>query len=140
MLRRKKPMLNPTRTHHRWRTRVALCAATGMVLFAVGTALWAAPAPQQRISQPTVRSLSGRIIDSGHEPIRNAVVELRNSNSGEVITFITDASGHYDFKRLNGNTDYEVWVLFRGKRSVTHTISKFDSHMTKVINFTVRTF
>jgi hypothetical protein len=67
-------------------------------------------------------------------------VELRNINSGEVVTFITDGSGRYDFKRLDGNTDYEVWVLFRGKRSVTHSISKFDSHMTKVIDFTVRTY
>jgi hypothetical protein len=133
-------MLNPTRTNHRWRAKGLLCAVAGVALLAVGTTLWAAPAPQQRLSQPTVRSLSGIITDSGHEPIRNAVVELRNINSGEVVTFITDGSGRYDFKRLDGNTDYEVWVLFRGKRSVTHSISKFDSHMTKVIDFTVRTY
>ena len=133
-------MLSATRTHHRWREKAVLCVAAGVVLFAVGTTLWASPAPQQRMSQPTVRNLSGIITDSGHEPIRNAVVELRNINSGEVVTLITDGSGHYDLKRLDGNTDYEVWVLFRGKRSVTHSISKFDSHMTKVIDFTVRTF
>ncbi len=57
-----------------------------------------------------------------------------------VVTYITDASGHYNFKRLDGNVDYEVWVLFRGNRSATRSISKFDSHMVKVIDFTVRTY
>ena len=42
--------------------------------------------------------------------------------------------------RLDGNIDYEVWVVFRGRRTPTHSISKFDSHMAKVINFTMRTF
>jgi hypothetical protein len=46
----------------------------------------------------------------------------------------------YNFKRLDGNIDYQVWVLFRGHRSATRSISMFDSHMAKVIDFTVRTY
>jgi predicted esterase YcpF (UPF0227 family) len=30
--------------------------------------------------------------------------------------------------------------VFRGKHSPTHTISKFDSHMEKIIDFKVSTF
>jgi hypothetical protein len=90
--------------------------------------------------QSSVRNLTGKITDSGHEPIRGAIVELRNSETLVVVTYITDASGQYNFKRLDGTTDFEVWVLFRGHRSATRSISKFDSHMAKVINFTVRTY
>jgi protocatechuate 3,4-dioxygenase beta subunit len=88
----------------------------------------------------TVRTLSGRVTDTSNEPIRGAVVELRNERSNEVVTYITDASGNYNFKRLEGNSDYDVRVLFRGRHSATRTISKFDSHMAKVLNFSVRTY
>jgi hypothetical protein len=97
-----------------------------------------APAHAQ-MPQKSVRSLSGTVTD-GHEPIRKAVVQMRNQDNNELTTYITDNDGHYNFKRLNGDADYQVWVEFRGHRSPTRTISKFDSHMQKVINFTVRTF
>ncbi len=137
---RKSFMQTQTSTHHRWRTTTMLCAAAGLMFCAVGAALGSGPARAQKMPQPSVRSLSGSIRDSGHEPIRNAVVELRNTNTGVVITYITDESGRYNFKRLDGNADYEVWVLFRGYRSPTRSISKFDSHMVKVIDFIVRTY
>lgn len=92
------------------------------------------------MAQRTLRSLSGTITDSGNEPIRGAVVELRNGDTNGVVTYITEANGRYNFKRLDGAADYEVWVLFRGNRSTTHSISKFDNNMVKIINFTVRTY
>lgn len=91
-------------------------------------------------SQPSIRTLNGTVSDTSHEPIRGAVVELHNSKSAEVLSYLTDASGQYNFKRLDGNTDYDVWVLYRGRRSPTRSISKFDSHMAKVIDFTIRTY
>lgn len=98
------------------------------------------PSHAQDLSQPTIRTLTGTVTDTSHEPIRGAVVELRNGKSSEVISNLTDASGHYDFKRLDGNTDYAVWVLYRSRRTPTRSISKFDSHMAKVLNFTIRTY
>jgi hypothetical protein len=95
---------------------------------------------RSQIPQPTVRNLSGIVTDGSHEPVRGAVVELRDDKTNEVVTYLTEINGRYNFKRLDGGTDYEVWVLFRGHRSPTHSISKFDSHMQKVINFKVRTF
>ncbi|HEY5056319.1 MAG TPA: carboxypeptidase-like regulatory domain-containing protein [Acidobacteriaceae bacterium] len=129
-----------TSAQHGWRTKGMTCIAAGILLGAAALLLRAEPAWSQKMAQPSVRNLSGTITDTGREPIRNAVVELRNTASGEVVTYLTDASGHYNFKRLNGNVDYEVWVQFRGIRSPTRSISKFDSHMAKVIDFTVRTY
>ena len=129
-----------TSAQHGWRTKAMTCVAAGILLGTAALWLRAEPGWSQRMPQPSVRNLSGSITDAGHEPIRGAVVELRNTTTNLVVTYITDASGHYSFKRLNGNTDYEVWVLFRGNRSATRSISKFDSHMKKVIDFTVRTY
>ena len=98
------------------------------------------PGAAQMGQDRSLRNLSGIITDSSHEPIRNAVVQLRNGDTNQVITYITDNSGQYSFKRLNSHTDFQVWVLFRGHRSATRSISMFDSHLDKVINFTVRTY
>ena len=107
---------------------------------AAGMMLATPPSHAQDLSQPTIRTLNGTVTDTSHEPIRGAVVELRNSKSAEVLSYLTDASGQYNFKRLDGNPDYDVWVLYRGRRSPTRSISKFDSHMAKVIDFTIRTY
>lgn len=93
-----------------------------------------------QMGQGTTRNLRGVITDSSHEPIRNAVVQLRNGSTEQIITYITDTSGQYSFKRLDSHTDFQVWVIFRGHRSPTRSISMFDSHLDKVINFTVRTY
>jgi hypothetical protein len=121
-----------TRPQHGW-------LATASLRIAAGVLLCAAPAWSQ-IPQPSLRNLTGTITDPHSEPLRGAVVELRNDKTNEVVTYITGVTGQYTFKRLDGTTDYEVWVLFRGHHSATHNISKFDSHMAKVIDFTVRTY
>ena len=132
-------MTTKTNALHTWRARTIACIAAAVFLFAAGTLLHATPARSQT-PQPTLRSVNGTITDSGNEPIRGAVVELRNGATNGVVTYITDATGRYNFKRLDGGADYEVWVLFRGNRSTTRSISKFDSKMVKVIDFTVRTY
>ncbi len=102
--------------------------------------LAAVPCFAQSGSSGSLRNIRGLITDSSHEPIRNAVVQLRNSNTNQVITYITSTDGQYNFKRLDSHTDFQVWVEFRGMRSETRSISMFDSHLDKVINFTVRTY
>lgn len=88
----------------------------------------------------TQRNLSGTVTDPSHEPLRGAVVELQNPANESVESYITDATGHYTFKRLDGQTDYRIWATFRGHRSHTRSISKFDSHLQKVVNFTIRSY
>jgi len=98
------------------------------------------PVAAQLPTQPTLRTLNGIVTDTNHEPVRGAVVELRDESSHALVTYITDANGAYNFKRLDGNADYVVWVVFRGRHSPSRTISKFDSHMAKDINFTIQTY
>lgn len=138
-LARQAPQVNvmsckrTTQWLHRLLPAMLVCTVAGAMLLAL-------PASAQMSSTPSVRTLSGTVTDSSHEPIRGAVVELRNATSNQMTSYLTDANGHYNFKRLNGNADYDVRVIFRGRHSSTRDISKFDSHMVKVINFTLRTY
>ena len=121
-----------TKPHREWRMRT-------LVRLAASALLCASPAWSQ-IPQSTLRNLTGTITESSNEPIRGAVVELRNERSNQIVTYLTDDTGAYTFRRLDGNTDYDVRVLFRGRHSPTRTISKFDDHMAKVIDFTMHTY
>jgi hypothetical protein len=125
--------MRTTEPHHPWIAIAAVCVGACLMLGAL-------PVASQMPTQATQRTLSGIVSDTNHEPIRGAVVEMRDESSHAVMTYITEANGAYNFKRLDGNTDYMVWVVFRGRHSPSHSISKFDSHMAKVINFTIRTY
>lgn len=113
-------------------------ATQKLALFAAllcGPALFAQTGVDNR-----TRELSGTVTDHQHEPLRGAVVKLQEGDTPNIVTFITGQDGHYRFRRLDGNTDYRVWVTFRERTSKPKSISKFDGNMDKVIDFTVETF
>jgi hypothetical protein len=109
--------------------------ALGAVLAA--SPFWSMPSAAQ--NQAGQRTVSGTVTD-GHEPLGGAIVQLQNPGNNSIVSYITDANGGYHFKRLDGQTDFTIWAMFRGHRSAVRSISKFDSHMNKVINFTVKTY
>ena len=104
-----------------------------VALAAMGLLLYAAPLS----GQPTLRNLTGTVQDRHHEPLNGAVVEIENENTKGVISYITDRSGRYSFKRLDGETDYRVWATRNGQQSRTKKISRFESGQTKTINLTI---
>ena len=96
----------------------------GLASLALGSALAAAlPAS----AQPAPRDLAGTVTDSHHEPLAGAVVEVHDENTDTVASYITKRSGHYVFLRLSSDDDYTVFATYRGQRSRTLHLSKFDS-------------
>ena len=70
-----------TEPQHPWIAIAAVCVGVCLMLGAL-------PVAAQMPTQATVRTLSGTVVDTSHEPIRGAVVELRNESSHSVVTFI----------------------------------------------------
>ncbi len=89
-------------------------------------------------AQQSLRDVSGSVQDAQHEPLRGAVVYLEDESTHSVLTFLTDRSGHFSFKRLRGDIDYGVWAVFRGQESKHRTLSQFDSHTASVVVLTVK--
>lgn len=85
-----------------------------------------------------LRDIDGQVRDEHREPLTGAVVYLENEESQEVKTFVTDNSGHFLFKRVRGDTDYQLWASFRGTLSKKHLLSKFDSHGQRTIELSIR--
>jgi Carboxypeptidase regulatory-like domain len=88
--------------------------------------------------QPTLRNLNGTVQDRHHEPLKGAVVEIENENTKGVISYITDRSGRYSFKRIQGEVDYRVWFTYRGQRSKVRELSQFDDRPNATINLMVK--
>lgn len=109
-------------------------ARISTAVFAAALLFYSALSPAQN----TFRTLSGSVTDQHHEPLSGAVVEVQNDGDKTVMSYITDKAGHYEFRRLSGGTDYNVWATYRQHRSGSHYLSKFNSKMTPVVDLTVK--
>ncbi|WP_353064505.1 carboxypeptidase-like regulatory domain-containing protein [Tunturibacter psychrotolerans] len=110
-------------------TRLLVAVLAVMALLLRGTPL---------SGQPSLRNLTGTVQDRHHEPLNDAVVEIENENTKGVTSYITDRSGRYSFKRIQGEVDYRVWFTYRGQRSGVRELSQFDDHHNATINLVLK--
>jgi hypothetical protein len=96
----------------------------------------AAPLPAS--AQPTPRDLTGTVTNGHHEPIAGAIVEVHDEATDSVISYITPRTGRYTFHRLSSNDDYTVSATYRGARSKTRRLSKFDSRPKRAIALVIK--
>jgi protocatechuate 3,4-dioxygenase beta subunit len=73
------------------------------------------------------RTVTGRVLTSDGEAVRGAVVQLKNTRTLQIRSFISQDDGSYHFASLNPDVDYEIYARYRGRSSRTKTVSQFDS-------------
>lgn len=80
------------------------------------------------------RSVKGAVRASDDQTVTGAVVQLKNTKSLQVRSFITKDDGSYYFLGLSPDIDYELRADFQGASSGTKTLSSFDSRKEAIIN------
>ena len=93
---------------------------------------------QGKKKEPTTRSVSGVVTNEAGEPVPGAVVQLKNTKTLQVRSFITKDKGDYYFYELAMDVDYEFRADWNGKSSKTRTLSSFDAHPDVVINLQLK--
>ena len=109
-----------------------------VLMIAVLAMAWVAAADPDQKQDTTTRSVSGVVTDEGSAIVSGAVVQLKDTKSLQVRSFITREDGSYRFHGLSRDVDYELEAKHQGASSGTRTMSSFDSRPQVVINLKIK--
>jgi Carboxypeptidase regulatory-like domain len=85
-----------------------------------------------------VRTVQGVVSDAQGQYVNGAVVQLKNTKTLQIRSFITRDNGSYYFHGLSTDVDYELRADYSGASSAEKTLSSFDSRKTAVMNLKLR--
>lgn len=109
---------------------VAVVALAGIV---------ALPAQAQKkdTEDRQTRSVQGVVTNNADAPLEGAVVQLKDTKTLQIRSFITKQNGTFHFHSLNPDIDYELKAEHQGATSGSKTLSSFDSRKSAVINLKI---
>jgi len=110
-------------------------------IFCTSTSVVAAPAQLvgRDSKEDKTRLLTGKVLDSGDNPLPNAVVYLTNTHTRSVKTYIVGPDGSYRFPALQPSIDYEIYAQYNNRKSHTKTVSQFDDRSQVYISLKIDT-
>jgi protocatechuate 3,4-dioxygenase beta subunit len=82
----------------------------------------------------TERLVQGTVFDSDDKSVNGAVVQLKDSRTLQVRSFITQDNGSYHFSGLKIDNDYLLKADHNGMTSGWKTLSVFDTRKEPVMN------
>jgi hypothetical protein len=93
---------------------------------------------QKKTKDPQEKSVSGVVSDAGGAPLPGAIVQLKNTKTLQVRSFIAKEAGEYYFHGLATDVDYELKAELNGKASGSKTLSSFDTHQDARVNLQIK--
>lgn len=115
--------------------RLAVFLLAVLLGWASATA-WAQKKPKDE--DTGVRSVEGVVTDPEGNLVEGAVVQLKNTRTLQVRSYITGKNGAYSFHGLSPNVDYELKAEHQGRSSDVRTLSVFDTRRRAVINLRLK--
>ena len=112
-------------------------AALAMAAFLFAIAIPASAQRRDAREQANMRSVQGVVTDRSDNPLSGAVVQLKDSKTLQIRSFITREDGKYHFNGLSTEIDYELKADHEGKTSDSRTLSSFDSRKQAVMNLKI---
>jgi len=117
-------------------TRVLAAFIFGLALLAVGSTSARAQSPRKG-EETRVRSVQGAVTNAAGEAVTGAVVQLKNTKTLQIRSFITKEQGEYFFNGLSPDVDFELRAESSGAASGTRTLSSFDGRKQAVLNLKI---
>ena len=105
-----------------------------LVLLSVAVLAFPGFAASKKDPDSNLRSVQGTVTNSQDQPVDGAVVQMKNTKSLQVRSFITKEHGAYYFHGLSPDVDYELRAEYQGTASPSKTLSSFDSRKKAVLN------
>ena len=89
---------------------------------------------KKKKGEETTRSVEGAVVTPDEKAAVGAVVQLKNTKTLQVRSFITKDDGTFYFHGLSPDIDYELKADYQGASSDKKTLSSFDSRKEAIIN------
>jgi protocatechuate 3,4-dioxygenase beta subunit len=108
---------------------------------AVALALMVFPAAAEKKDkreEANTRTVQGVVLDANDNPVSGAIVQLKDTKTLQVRSFITQDKGEYHFSGLSTNVDYELKADHGAQSSGTKLLSVFDSRKKPNINLKLK--
>jgi hypothetical protein len=86
------------------------------------------------LAQGNTRSVQGTVTNAAGGAVDQAVVQLKDTKTLAIRSFITKQDGTYHFHGLSTDVDYELRADYQGTSSGNKTLSSFDSRKQAVID------
>jgi hypothetical protein len=80
------------------------------------------------------RIVEGLVTNAANQPVAKAVVQLKNTKTLQIRSFITQEDGNYHFAGLATDVEYQVKADHEGAATSWKSLSVFNSKKTAVIN------
>jgi hypothetical protein len=74
-----------------------------------------------------VRMVHGIVKDEQDNPVKGALVNLKNLKTNRILTDVTHADGKYSFDELSREEDYELSATLNGKTTPLKKLSHYDT-------------
>ncbi len=91
-------------------------------------------AQKKQKEDTSIRSVMGTVFDPDDKPVNGAVVQLKDSKTLQVRSFLTKEDGAYIFSGLKVDVDYQVKAQHNQLSSQPRTVSVFDNRRTPILN------
>lgn len=106
----------------------------GCVLALLVGAAVLAPAQRDKGKKedPNIRTVEGVVLGLDQKPVADAIVQLKDTRTLQIRSFVTQADGAYRFAGLRTDVEYELQATYQGLRSPVRRLSTFDTR--KVAN------
>ena len=96
------------------------------------------PSKDDKKRLATERPVSGFVTDAEGKPVEGAIVQLKNTRTLQVRSFITREKGDFYFAGLSKDVDYELLAKSNGHASTAKTLSSFDTKPAPVVNLQIK--
>jgi hypothetical protein len=84
------------------------------------------------------RSVQGVVTDASEKPVAGAVVQLKDTKSLQIRSFLTEADGSYHFAGLSTNVEYELEAKKDGVTSGKKTLTVFNTKKAATVNLKLK--
>ena len=84
------------------------------------------------------RSVQGVVTDASGRRVAQAVVQLEDTKTLQIRSFITEPDGSYHFAGLSANVEYELRANHDGASSSKKTLDVFNTRKVATINLKLK--